>query len=123
MGEILMERFLLVGILFLVGFLTVQLLAFVSEKIKKIEDIRVNTALSYLLTITEKVVGAINQEVVDELKTDNKFTKEEAEKVKNKALKEIDQILNEESKKLLQKHFDFNVLKEKSLEDEVRRQK
>ena len=123
MGEILMERFLLVGILFLVGFLTVQLLAFVSEKIKKIEDIRVNTALSYLLTITEKVVGAINQEVVDELKTDNKFTKEEAEKVKNKALREIDQILNEESKKLLQKHFDYNVLKEKSIEDEVRKQK
>ena len=94
------------------------------KAIKGIENDNVRNTLSYALKVVERVVGAINQNLVDDLKENGEFTLENAKSVKEEALKDINDILGQESRSILTKGLgDVDKFLDSAVEDEVRKQK
>ena len=94
------------------------------KAVQGIENDQVRNTLSYALKVVERVVGAINQNLVDDLKKNGEFTLENAKSVKEEALKDINDILGQESRAILTKGLgDVDKFLDSAVEDEVRKQK
>lgn len=68
------------------AFVAVKYRALIAEKVK---NVRLSGVLERLGNFAFQVVGELNQTVVDQLKKDGKWNKEEAEKVKQMALDKL----------------------------------
>lgn len=111
-------------LIFIAGATVVYLIKQARENIKTIEDERLQGVLNYTLDVAEKVVGSINQTMVDEQKKNGTFGVESAKRVKDKAIKDIDDIIGDEAKKILNKGLgDVNKYYNSIIESEVRKQK
>lgn len=110
--------------IFLLGAIAVYLIKQARAGIKGIEDERLAGVLSYTLDVVEKVVGSINQTIVDEEKKNGTFNTASAKRVKEKAIKDVDEIIGNEAKNILQKGLgDVSKFYSNAIESEVRKQK
>lgn len=117
------DLFMSIAYLLLSGFL-VYAIKLTREKAKEINSGDVRNTVDYVLDIVEKVVGAINQNVVDSAKESGTFDLETAKSAKNKAMKDIDDILSDTSKDILAKGVgNIDEFLDKAVEAEVRKQK
>ena len=123
MNDILIKILVSVGILVLTN-IFVYLSNLSKEKIEKIENIKVREASYKLLDIVTKCVAATNQEFVGDLKKEGKFGRDQKEEAWNKTKNKINQILDKESREILEKAYgDLNSYINQSIEDEIINQK
>ena len=123
MNDILVKVLTSVGILVLAN-LFVYIGNLSKEKINSIENKKVRDTTAKLLDIVTKCVGATNQTYVRELKEIGGFDKAEHEEAWNITKASIENILDNESKEILNKAYgDLNAYINRALENEVKRQK
>lgn len=117
------DLFMSIAYLLLSGLL-VYAIKLTRDKAKEIDSADVRNTVDYVLDIVEKVVGAINQNIVDSAKESGTFDLATAESAKNKAMKDIDDILSDTSKDILAKGVgNIDEFLDKAVEAEVRKQK
>lgn len=123
MNDILVKVLTSVGILVLAN-LFVYIGNLSKEKINSIENNKVRDAVVKLFDIIAKCVGATNQTFVKDLKEIGGFDKAAHEEAWNTTKASIENILDKESKEILNKAYgDLNAYINQALEDEVNRQK
>ena len=104
--------------------LIIYLVVLVGEKAKEIKNKDLREATIKTLDIIKKCVGATNQTFVKGLKDHGGFDDAAKEEAWNKTKSDIVNILDEESKNLLEKAYgDFNSYINVAIEDEIKRQK
>lgn len=91
----------------------------ISKEIDGVENEEYRNALKTLQQIGERVVGALKQTVVDDLKEKGEFTKERESEVLNQAKKRVSESLDASSKEILEKHVGGLS---KQVEEEIERQ-
>lgn len=96
------ELFMTIVYLLLSG-LIIYVIKLIRDKAKEIDSADIRNTVNYVLDIVEKVVGAINQNVVDSAKESGIFDRATAKSAKEKAMKDIDDILSDTSKDILSK--------------------
>lgn len=117
------ELFMTIVYLLLSG-LIIYVIKLTRDKAKEIDSADIRNTVNYVLDIVEKVVGAINQNVVDSAKESGIFDRATAKSAKEKAMKDIDDILSDTSKDILSKGVgNIDDFLDKAVEAEVRKQK
>ena len=117
------ELFMTIVYLLLSG-LIIYVIKLTRDKAKEIDSADIRNTVNYVLDIVEKVVGAINQNVVDSAKESGIFDRATAKSAKEKAIKDIDDILSDTSKDILSKGVgNIDDFLDKAVEAEVRKQK
>lgn len=112
------------GGILLAANLIIYLLVLAGDKAKEIKNKDLREATIKTLDIIKKCVGATNQTFVKGLKDQGGFDDAAKEEAWNKTKSDIVNILDEESKNLLEKAYgDFNSYINVAIEDEVKRQK
>lgn len=91
----------------------------ISKEIDGVENEEYRNALKTLQQIGERVVGALNQTVVDDLKEKGEFNKQRQIEVLNQAKKRVSESLDASSKEILEKHVGGLS---KQVEEEIERQ-
>ena len=91
----------------------------ISKEIESVENDEYRNALKTLQQIGERVVGALNQTVVDDLKEKGEFNKQRQIEVLNQAKKRVSESLDASSKEILEKHVGGLS---KQVEEEIERQ-
>lgn len=104
--------------------LIIYTIKFARDKAKEIGSADIKNTVDYVLDVVEKVVGAINQNMVDSAKESGIFDLATAKEAKAKAMKDIDNILSDTSKDILAKGVgNVDDFLDKAVEAEVRKQK
>lgn len=112
------------GGILLVANLIIYLLVLAGGKAKEIKNKDIREATIKTLDIIKRCVGATNQTFVKGLKKQGGFNDAAKEEAWNNTKSDIINILDEESKNLLEKAYgDFNSYINVTIEDEVNNQK
>lgn len=91
----------------------------ISKEIESVEKEDYRNALKTLQQIGERVVGALKQTVVDDLKEKGEFNKQRQIEVLNKAKKRVSESLDASSREILENHAGGLS---KQVEEEIERQ-
>lgn len=120
-----MFTLLFIAVLFLVAAEVYKIIIDKAKKeVDKIDNIKVKQALNKLLDIIQKCVSATNQTIVKDLKESGKFDKKGMRDAFNRTKGHVNQILDEESKKILSETYsDLDAYINNAIETEVNKQK
>lgn len=97
-----LDTLLIAIAVFVCCFVLIKMLKIAKTQAEEITNSDIKNVIDYALRVVNSVVGAINQEMVDELKNKGKFDKNAAINAKNNAKQRIDNILGEEAKNILE---------------------
>lgn len=82
------------------------LISYIQEKTKDIKNEKIKKAIEKSLEIVTLAVNETNQSFVGDLKKENKFDKEAWEEAFNQTKNRVVEILDEETKKILDEEFE-----------------